>query len=80
MEKICLRNKNFKVKGGGTFGYSWTGGYGISGTNFENLNIERFNQEILYLNQDMHRVCKDLFNLGYSDPNVWWVIAHFVYN
>lgn len=44
MQQVC--NNKFKIKGGGTFGYTWTEGYGITGKKYSLLGVSFANNEI----------------------------------
>ena len=54
--QVLSNNKKLKMKGGGTFGYTWTEGYGILGKKYIQLNVSMISKEVKIVNDEMNRV------------------------
>lgn len=80
MHMHLTKNPHATLKGGGLFGYCWTGGYGCAGTTFRKLALNWACTECTLANQDMHAVAKRLYDLHYKDKAGWWVQAWFCYS
>jgi hypothetical protein len=59
--------------------YCWTGGYGWSGAKYEAQSLNQNCPECRQLNDRMHKIVSELFNLEYRDKGGWWVRAWFIY-
>jgi hypothetical protein len=62
-----------------SFGYSFTGGYGVSSTAYEDLILCESCIECRNLNFEMHKACKRLYELEFRDGLKWWVEAWFIF-